>query len=352
MSLEEGASLSVPRNGETMRKNVRVAVVQAESTWFDLDAGIAQVVRLMAEASERGADLIAFPEVFVPGYPWWIWLDTPAAGMGYFARYLPHCMTRDGEHLMRVRRAAAEYGIHVVLGFTEREGGTLYIAQAIIDDAGELVAVRRKLKPTHVERSVFGEGDGSDIRVHETSLGRLGALNCAEHIQPLTKYTMFAQHEEIHVASWPSFAVYQGKASALSVEANTAASRVYALEGQTFVLAPCAVIGPTTQELFCPSDAQRDLMPLGGGAARLYGPEASELADPLPEDAEGLLIADLDADLLAVAKNAYDPVGHYSRPDVFTLLFDPHPYARVRIVGEDDPREEVLADAEFGVRLR
>lgn len=116
------------------------------------------------------------------------------------------------------------------------------MGQAIINDKGQTVAARRKLKPTHVERTVFGEGDGSDLCVLETGIGRLGALCCWEHPQPLSKYAMYAQDEQIHVAAWPSFSLYCNAAYALGPEVNNAASQMYAAKGQCFVLAPCATV--------------------------------------------------------------------------------------------------------------
>lgn len=317
---------------------LRVAAVQAEPKWFDVDAGVEHAVALIAEAAAGGAELVAFPETFLPGYPWWIWLGSPAWGMHFVGRYAANAMTRDGAHLQRIARAAADHRVHVVLGFAERAGGSLYMAQAFIDDGGRLVSVRRKLKPTHVERSVFGEGDGSDVQVHDLRIGRVGALNCWEHFQPLTKYAMFSLGEQIHVGSWPSFSLYRGAAEALGPEVNTAASLIYAVEGQTFVLAPCAVVGAAAQELWGDTEERRGLLQPGGGFARIYGPEGSELATPLGEAEEGLLFADLDPGLLAIAKSAADPVGHYSRPDVFRLVFDPRP--RRTVVLPDDINSE------------
>ncbi|MEU8637807.1 carbon-nitrogen hydrolase family protein [Amycolatopsis sp. NPDC048633] len=326
-----------------MQETVRVAAVQAESAWLDLAAGVDKVVGLIGAAAAGGARLVTFPETFLPGYPWWIWLDSPAAGMAFVPRYAAHSMTRDGAELDRIRRAAAEHRIHVVVGFSERAGGSLYMAQAFIADTGELISVRRKLKPTHVERAVFGEGDGSDLQVHDTALGRLGALNCWEHLQPLTKYAMYSQGEEIHVAAWPSFSVYRGAARALGPEVNTAASLMYAVEGGTFVVAPCGVIGPAALELFCDTDLKRQLLLPGGGFARIYGPEGSPLAEPLPETEEGILYGDLDPDLIAIAKSAADPVGHYSRPDVLRLLVNRNPAPAV----VETPAEEQPAALEF-----
>src|SRR6201996_3742600 len=307
-----------------MQQTVRVAAVQAESAWLDLAGSVDKVISLIGEAAAGGARLVAFPEPFVPGYPWWIWLDSPPAGMAFVPAYAASSMTRDGAEMGRIRRAAASHRVHVVLGFSERAGGSLYMAQAFISEAGEL-AVRRKLKPTHVERSVFGEGDGSDLQVHDTALGRVGGLNCWEHLQPLTKYAMYSQGEEIHVGAWPSFSIYRGAAQALGPEVNNAASLVYAVEGQTFVVAPCAVVGQAAHDLYCDTDVKRQLLLQGGGFARIFGPEGSPLGENLDETAEGLVIAALDFSLIAIAKSAADPVGHYSRPDVLRLLINRAP---------------------------
>lgn len=323
-----------------MTERVRVAVVQAEPRWLDLAAGVDQVVDLIAHAAAGRAQLIAFGETFLPGYPWWIWLDSPAWGMQFVPRYSANSMTRDGAEMNRIAAAAAEHGVHVVLGFSERAGGSLYMAQAFLDDTGRLLSVRRKLKPTHVERAVFGEGDGSDLQVHETKLGRVGGLNCWEHFQPLTKYTMYSLGEQIHVGSWPSFSVYRGAATALGPEVNTAASLVYAVEGQTFVLAPCSIVGDAGQEVFCDDEAKKQLLRKGGGFARIYGPEGTELAQPLAETEEGLLFADLDFSLIAIAKSAADPVGHYSRPDVFRLRVNLAPNPRIVHSGTEQPEPE------------
>jgi aliphatic nitrilase len=180
----------------------KVACVQAAPVFLDLEKGVDKAIQLIAEAARNKASLIAFPEVWLPGYPWWIWLDSPAWGMQFVQRYFENALVIGSPQWERLVNAAAENNIHVVLGFSERDGSTLYLAQAIIDNQGKVVATRRKLKPTHAERTVFGEGDGSHIAVHDTALGRMGALCCAEHIQPLTKYAMYSQHEQIHIAAW------------------------------------------------------------------------------------------------------------------------------------------------------
>lgn len=320
----------------------KAAVIQAEPVWLDADATIDKSIALIEEAARSGAELIAFPETFIPGYPWWLWLDSPAAGFAYFGRYHANSLTLDGPRFQRLLDAARDHSIAVVAGYSERSGGSLYMGQAVISAEGELVGARRKLKPTHVERTVFGEGDGSDLAVHDTALGRVGALCCWEHLQPLTKYAMFSQHEQVHVAAWPSFSVYKGAAYALGPEVNTAASQLYAAEGQVFVLAPCAIVGDAALDLFCGDDpVKRQLLQRGGGFARIYGPDGRPLAEPLPEDTEGILYADIDLSAIAIAKAAADPVGHYSRPDVTRLLLNNTPR---RPVEHTTPRVESLEE--------
>ena len=308
---------------------IKVAAVQAAPAFLDLERGVDKAIALIKEAAESGARLIAFPECWLPGYPWWAWLDSPAWGMQFVGRHFENCMTANGPEAQRIAAAAAAHGIWVDLGYSERCGGSLYIAQLLIDSRGKIVQQRRKLKATHVERTIFGEGDGSDIRVHDTEIGRIGSLCCWEHLNPLTKYAMYAQDEQIHVGAWPSFSLYSGKAFALGPELNGAVSQVYAAEGQCFVIAPCATVSQEMVDLLCDTDAKRDLLRVGGGYAMIYGPDGAPLAEALPPTAEGLVYADIDLSMIAFAKAAADPTGHYARPDVARLLFNPAPSARV-----------------------
>ena len=303
------------------------AVVQAAPVFMDLQGCLDKAIALIDEAAGEGARLIAFPETWIPGYPWWLWLGPPAWGLQFVPKYHANSMRVDGPEMRALGDAAKRGRINVVIGFTEIDGGSLYMAQALITDDGELAWARRKLKPTHVERTLFGEGDGSDFRVTGTSVGRVGALCCWEHLQPLSKYAMYSMNEQVHVAAWPSFSLYRGQAYALGAEVNLAASRTYAVEGGCYVFAACSVVGQDTFDALCdtPDKAAMlnpDTSGPGGGYAMIFGPDGRELCEPIAEDRDGILYADVSLPMISVAKAAADPAGHYSRPDVTRLLLD------------------------------
>ena len=303
----------------------KVAVVQAAPIFLDLEKSIDKTITLIEEAASKGAKLINFGETWLPGYPFYIWLDAPVMGMQFVQRYFENSLELGSEQHQRICDAAKKNNIYVGLGFSERDGGSLYIAQMLIDDEGEMVFTRRKLKPTHVERTVFGNGDGSDLTVHDSDIGKIGGLACWEHLQPLSKYAMYSQNEQVHLAAWPGFSLYDGKAYALGWQVNTAASQIYAAEGQSFVLAGSLMVSKELQDMLCDTDFKRELLPVGGGHARIYGPDGSPLAENLPDTQEGILYADIDLGMIAIAKSAADPAGHYARPDVTQLLFNQNP---------------------------
>lgn len=307
----------------------RVAAVQAEPAWLDAEAGVEKSIAYIEEAARNGAQLVAFPELFIPGYPWYLWLDAQTWVMGFQRRYHENSLTVDGPLMKRLQRAAADNGVTVVMGYSERGGGTLYMSQAIIGPDGEMIKNRRKLKPTHVERSMFGEGDGSDMVVFDLPIGRLGALNCWEHFQTLSKFAMYSQLEQIHVASWPSLQMFKPDVHTFQIEIGDLATRMYAVEGQTFVVCSTSVVGEAARELFCDTELKVEQLGFGGGWARIIGPDGKDLVRPLGEEEEGILYAELDLGEIALAKFAADPVGHYARPDVFSLNFNAAPNPRV-----------------------
>ncbi len=326
-----------------MSSTFKAAVVQAAPAFMDLDACLDKASGLIEAAARAGARIVAFSECWFPGYPWWIWLSATADNIKYFQRYHENSLVVGGDAFNRLAEAARDNGIFVSAGASERDHGSLYIAQFLFDDKGELVQARRKLKPTHMERTVYGDGDGSHIAVPDTALGRIGQLCCWEHIQPLTKYAMFSMHEQIHIAAWPSFSCYP-QAYSLGAQANTAVSQVYAMEGQCYVLAPCGVVSQQMHDTLVENDRQAQLLKVGGGFAQIYAPDGSPMCDGLAPAEEGLLYAEIDLGAIAVAKSFADPVGHYSRPDVTRLLLNRCPQPKVEVF-TPELTEEVAAAA-------
>ncbi len=300
----------------------KAAAVQAAPVFLDLEASVDKAVGLIAEAAAAGAQLIAIQ---------------------FIQRYHDNSLVYGSPEADRISDAARGHRITVVMGLSEKHDGSLYMGQWIIDADGGTVAQRRKLKPTHVERSVFGEGDGSDLSVYDTRLGRVGALCCWEHLQPLSKYAMYAQNEQVHIAAWPSFSVYRGAAHALGPEVNNAASQMYAVEGQCFVIAPCATVSKDMVRQLCTDETKKQLLLEGGGFARIFAPDGRLLHRPLPETEEGIVYADIDLGMISLAKSVADPSGHYSRPDVTRLLLNKTPGDRV-IVAKQGSTEVTRAD--------
>lgn len=317
----------------------QAAALQAAPAFLDAEAGVARAIEYIEMAAERGASLLAFPEAWIPGYPWWIWLGPPAWGMQFVPRYFDNSLVVGGDLYRKIERAAGRAKMEVVLGFSERDGGSLYLSQAFLSADGRTRAVRRKLKPTHAERTVFGEGDGSHFKVLETPLGRLGGLLCWEHLQPLSRYVMYSMDEQVHVAAWPTFSLYTDFAYAFGHELNLAASATYAAEGQCYVIAPCGVV---TQDMLdrmkapCPPEFLRT----GGGYAMVFAPDGRPIARALPPHEQGLVCAEIDLGAISLAKAAADPAGHYSRPDVLRLMLNAEPQPRVQRM---QPAFETLA---------
>lgn len=208
--------------------HVRVAVTQAAPIWLDLDATVEKTCALIKEAAANGAQLVTFPECWIPGYPAWIWyelrnipsIDRFTCGrqanevftnirsrqidMRLTTTYMQNSLKIDSPQMLRIRECAAAHSIIVSIGFSENTHHSLYISQATIGSDGKILMLRKKIKPTHMERTIFGDSLNECLNsVVDTPIGRVGALSCWEHVQPLLKYHTYLQREQIHVASWP-----------------------------------------------------------------------------------------------------------------------------------------------------
>jgi aliphatic nitrilase len=303
---------------------VRVAAVHAASPFLDREAGVAKACRLIAEAGADGAQLVVFPETFLPGYPFWIWTHTPAMSGELFLRFHANSVELRSATTAAIGAAAKQAGCHVVIGISERDGATLYNTLVYFDDKGEIIGRHRKLQPTNVERTVWGRGDGSDLRIVETALGRLGGLICWEHAMDLARYALTSQGEQIHIAAWPAIsALTHDPSSGVFDNLTEAAARHHAAAGQCFVINAQSVIDAATIEALG-FTGRPEMMREGGGWSAIIGPSGRLIAGP-HRDTETILHAELDFAEIIGFKYVSDTAGHYARPDVLQLHVDYRP---------------------------
>ncbi|KAE9963776.1 hypothetical protein EG328_011068 [Venturia inaequalis] len=310
----------------TSKSVVKVGAVQAEPGWLDLQASVNKTIALIEQAAKENVNVLGFPEVWIPGYPWSIWMKNVHENTELIHTYMANSMSKISPEMDRIRAATKKAGIAVVLGYSERDGASLYIGQSFIGTTGEILHHRRKIKPTHVERSIWGDAQAESLKsVVDTPFGKVGGLNCWEHLQPLLRYYEYSQGVQIHVAGWPPMFPdpedmkwpYHETA-----EASLRASQFLAIEGQAFVLVATQVVKTESLEKMNMSGFPLFKTP-GGGFSQIFGPDGRPLAKTLDAGEEGIVTAVIDLKDIDYAKAMIDTVGHYSRPDLLSLLVNP-----------------------------
>ena len=298
----------------------RAAAVQAAPEFLDADATVSKACALIAEAASNGAELVVFPEVFVPGYPYWNWTMTPLAGSPWFERLVHGSITVPGPEVDRLRDAARAAKCVVVIGVNEHDPrllGTLYNTLVFIGADGELLGAHRKLVPTWAEKLTWGYGDGSTLRVYDTAVGPLGGLACGENTNTLARYALLAQGELVHVASY--IALPTAPPDYDMVEAIKMRAAAHSFEGKVFTVVSCSVISPAMIDELATDDESRTLLSRRNAAfSGVFGPDGRLMSEPLVDD-EGIRYADVDLNASIRHKQMHDIVGHYQRPDVLRL---------------------------------
>lgn len=305
-------------------KKFKAAAILASSSLHGKDKTVEKIQTLIREAAKQGAQLVVFPETFVPYYPWWIWmaLNNPQR-LDLYRKLYDDSIEVPGPEIQRVADEAARLHIHVTLGINEREGGTIYNSQVLIDDKGRILGKRRKLMPTGEEKTVWGWGHGNDLVVYDTGLGKIGSLICYEHSMPLSRFTLYALGEQIHVANWPG-ANFKSQPRDRS-RIIDAAMRHTAFEGQVFVVFSSSMLTADDVAYYHQLDpSTKDSLLPGGGIAGIVDPLGNYVAGPVEHD-ETVLVGEIDLDLITSAKHMVDAVGHYNRPDIFSLKVDRRP---------------------------
>ena len=302
----------------TQKTSVRVAAVQLAPDLETSGGTVTKVLAAIAEAASKGARLVVFPETVVPWYPYFSFVHPPVLTGAEHIRLYEHAVVVPGPVTEAVAAAAKRHAMVVVLGVNERDHGSLYNAQLIFDADGKLVLKRRKITPTFHERMIWGQGDGSGLTVVDTAVGRVGALACWEHYNPLARYALMAQHEEIHVAQFPGSMV--GPIFAEQMEVTI---RHHALESGCFVVNATGWLTDEQIAKISPDEKLRKAL-RGGCMTAIVSPEGAHVVPPLTEG-EGILVADLDMGLIVKRKRMMDSVGHYARPELLHLVLDNRP---------------------------
>jgi nitrilase len=309
----------------------KAASVQASPIFLDPAATVDKAVSLIREATAHGAQLVAFPEVFVPGYPYWSWISDPVSCSPWFEKLVRASILVPGPEIDFLRKAARDAGVHLVMGVNERNPislGSIYNTLVFIGPDGALLGKHRKLVPTWAEKLTWTNGDGSSLRVYDTAIGPLGGLACGENTNTLARFTLLAQGELVHVASYISLPVAPpdyDMAEAIKVRAMA-----HSFEGKVFTIVSCSTISEeiiSAMEALVPN-ARARLERKNSAFSGVIGPDGRTVGQPLIDE-EGIVYADIDLGKCVQPKQMHDIVGNYNRFDVFDLRVNRTPRAAI-----------------------
>lgn len=304
---------------------MKVAAIQASPVFpLDRDATVAKACSLISEAGRNGAQLAVLPETFVPTYPnWSIDLSNPNEWPRNLLTLTRNSIEIPGPHVDLLCNAARQSQAAVCIGVNEyvpRYEGMLFNSLIFIDSDGRFLGKHRKLTPSNRERCFWARGDGTSLQVHDTHVGRVGGLICYEHLQPLSKYMLMAQGEQLHCACWPGWPQFpEGRDNRPVIDV---ASRAYALEGQCFVVLSAMYVNPTEGERAGFGNASWSFF----GGSRIIGPEGDYIAGPI-YDEEAIVYGDIDLDRIVLRKAAVDLTGKDNRWDIMRVEHTAHPYS-------------------------
>ncbi|MDG1416837.1 MAG: carbon-nitrogen hydrolase family protein [Maricaulis sp.] len=305
-----------------------LAAVQAAPVFFDKQASTDKACTLIAEAAAKGANIAAFGETWLPGYPFFI--EAPLSDLWWEAAalYLENAVSLEGPEIAQICAAAKTANIDVVIGIAELDPATessIYASLVFISNDGQVLGRHRKLKPTHHERSIWADGDSKGLAVHQREYGRLSGLNCWEHNIVLPGYSLICQNTQIHIAAWPGREPQTAPSDPVWSR-QVLLSRAFASQAAAYVIAPAGLrLDEHVPEHFKALSAYEHT-----GQSVIIDPRGEIIAGPA--DGETILLARADLNEVRKAKMACDAAGHYSRPDLFRLtLKDQQVYPPVRL---------------------
>ncbi|MBD2074274.1 aliphatic nitrilase [Phormidium sp. FACHB-592] len=320
--------------------NVKAAAVQISPVLYSRQGTVEKVVKKIRELGQQGVQFATFPETIIPYYPYFSYVLAPFALAKEQLRLMEESVTVPSAETWAIGEAAKEANMVVSIGVNERDGGSIYNTQLLFDADGTLIQRRRKITPTYHERMIWGQGDGSGLRAVDSAVGRIGQLACWEHYLPLARYALIADGEQIHSAMYPgSFA---GPLFAEQTEINV---RQHALESGSFVVCATAWLNADQQAQIM-KDTGCAIGPISGGNfTAIVSPDGSIMDGPL-QAGEGEIIADLDFAQIDARKRLMDARGHYSRPELLSLLIDRTPTSPIHEWTEHPKSEAMYAAAD------
>ncbi|MEU0650517.1 MULTISPECIES: carbon-nitrogen hydrolase family protein [Streptomyces phaeochromogenes group] len=342
MPLLASARISDPDPHTTLT----VAAAQLGGPWLNVSARMSRLVQAAELAAAQGAQLLGTPETYLSGYPFWLARThgarfNDADQKACYAAYLDSAIEVSGPELRELEQLAADLSLTLTVGVTERgrgnASGSTFCTLLTVHPKEGLVGHHRKLVPTYDERLVWAQGDGAGLRTHQVGHASVGSLNCWENWMPQARHALYADGEQVHVSSWPGSSRLTGDIT-----------RFTAQEGRVFAMAVSGILRPDDVPADFPLAeeirANSEAMPFDGGSA-IAAPDGSWVVPPAV-GAEGLIVADLDLGLIDRERLTFDPTGHYSRPDIFTVTVD----RRRRQAGEfiDQASPAVLRDPAAG----